>query len=143
MDCSLPYPLASDVSVQDFNSFIERKDKIGYKAEYRNGTVYIVDMTTSEHEAVIEVVGNRFRVANGGASFLTSPLQILGQPCKGIFPVYLIFGLLISVLPTAHESPSRDGSHIMPDLAVYPNTLFVPRPPVAHPGPPPSDKRVL
>ncbi|CAG8569902.1 10334_t:CDS:2 [Acaulospora colombiana] len=29
----------------------------------------------------------------------------------------------------------------MPDLAVYPNTLFVPRPPVPHPGPPPSDKR--
>ncbi|CAG8767844.1 6206_t:CDS:2, partial [Ambispora leptoticha] len=40
-----------------------------------------------------------------------------------------------------HQSPSGDGSYIMPDLAVYPNPLFVPPPPVPHPGPPPSDKR--
>ncbi|CAG8460786.1 5130_t:CDS:2, partial [Paraglomus brasilianum] len=40
-----------------------------------------------------------------------------------------------------HESPSRDGSRIMPDLAVQPHPLFVPPPPVPHPGPPPSDTR--
>ena len=82
MDCSLPYPLASDVSVQDFNSFIESKDKIGYKIEYKNGTVYIVDMPTSEHEAVISELRDFFNPNGGGIR--NSPLHVLGQPCKGI-----------------------------------------------------------
>src|SRR2546423_943214 len=76
MDCSLPYPLVSDVSVQEFNSFLESKDKIGYKIDYKNGTVYIVDMPTNEHEVVIFVLTKRFDVPNGGALAFNSPLQI-------------------------------------------------------------------
>ena len=146
MDCSLPYPLASDVSVQDFNSFIESKDKIGYKIEYKNGTVYIVDMPTAEHEKVVFLLMKRFDVPNGGVLDFNSPLQIFGQSCKGM-PSSLLDLWLIDFISypshTVHESPSRDGSRIIPDLAVYPNSFFVPRPPIPHPGPPPSDRSVL
>ncbi|CAG8514282.1 7606_t:CDS:2 [Paraglomus brasilianum] len=143
-ETSLPYPLASDVSVQDFNSFIESKDRIGYKIEYKNGTVYIVDMPTAEHERVVCVLNRCFEVPNGGAHNLNSPLQLFGQSCKGI-PSSLLDLWLIDFISypshTVHESPSRDGSRIMPDLAVLPHHRFVPPPPIPHPGPPPSDTR--
>jgi len=84
MNCSLPYPLASDVSVQDFNSFIESKDRIEYKIEYKNGTVYIVDMPTAEHEKVVILLIKRFDVPNGGVLEFNAPLQIFGQSCKRI-----------------------------------------------------------
>ncbi|CAG8498664.1 180_t:CDS:2 [Paraglomus occultum] len=57
----LPFPIASNVSQQEYNSFIENKEISGYKLDYRKGTVYIVEMASTEHEAVIEVVGNAFR----------------------------------------------------------------------------------
>ncbi|CAG8618868.1 9364_t:CDS:2 [Paraglomus brasilianum] len=78
-ETSLPYPLASDVSVQDFNSFIESKDGIGYKIEYKNGTVYIVDMPTTEHGKVVFLLSKCFDVPNGGVPEFNSPLQISGQ----------------------------------------------------------------
>ena len=106
MDCSLPYPLASDVSVQDFNSFIESKDGIGYKIEYKNGTVYIVDMPTAEHGKVVFLLSKRFDVPNGGVLDFNSPLQIFGQSCKRIPSIYLTFSLLISyhILPTQYTN---------------------------------------
>src|SRR5689334_12153656 len=61
MDCSVPYLLASDISVQEFNSFIESKEPSGYKFEYNNRCVYIVDMSSGEHEAVIEELRDCFR----------------------------------------------------------------------------------
>ena len=98
MDCSLPYPLATDVSVQDFNTFIESNDGIGYKIEYKNGTVYIIDLPTSEHEIVISVLARSFDVPNGDAPVFNAPLQILGHPCKGVPSKFqLIFPPFFSV----------------------------------------------
>ncbi|CAG8744965.1 15174_t:CDS:2, partial [Funneliformis caledonium] len=82
----------------------------------KQGTIYIVEMCSSEHEAVVEEIGNCFRAYGMGRN---APIQILGQPL--------------------HDAP--DGSRKAPDLAVRPHPTYVPDPPVPHPGPPPSDRR--
>ena len=147
MDCSVPYLLASDISVQEFNSFIETKELSGYKFEYNNRCVYIVDMCSDEHEAVISELRYCFGAPFPSTHLRNCPVQILGQPRKGILPVYLILGLLISNishhLSTVHMSPDRDGSRISPDLAILPHSAYVPPPPVPYPGPPPSSIRVI
>ncbi|CAG8472478.1 13319_t:CDS:2 [Cetraspora pellucida] len=122
-ETSLPYPLASDVSVEDYNSFIESGEISGYKFEYKNGTVYIVDMCSNEHEAIIEVLRDSFRAHCPITTYAiyNAPIQIRGQPL--------------------HESPAGDRTLIAPDLAVFPHPTYVPDPPVPHPGPPPSDTR--
>ncbi|CAG8673702.1 18800_t:CDS:2 [Gigaspora rosea] len=97
------------------------KEISGYKFEYYNGTVYIIDMCSNEHEAVIEALGDSFRAHSPTYAIYDAPIQIRGQPF--------------------HESPAGDGTRIAPDLAVFPHETYVPRPPVPHPGPPPSDTR--
>ena len=84
MDCSIPYLLASDISVKEFNSFIESKEPSGYKFEYNNRCVYIVDMCSSEHEAIIEELRDCFRAPFLGTRSINCPVQIRGQPRKGI-----------------------------------------------------------
>ncbi|CAG8503034.1 17189_t:CDS:2 [Gigaspora rosea] len=115
---SLPYPLASDVSVKDYNFFIESKEISGYKFEYCNGTVYIIDMCSNEHEAVNMVFQRCFDAHCPTYAAYDAPIQI-----------------------RVHESPAGDGARIAPDFAVFPHATYVPNPPVPHPGPPPSDTR--
>ncbi|CAG8528483.1 10081_t:CDS:2, partial [Scutellospora calospora] len=109
------------ISVEDYNSFIESKEISGYKFEYNNGTVYIIDMCTDVHEAVIEALRDSFRAHCPTTTYAiyNSPIQIRGQPL--------------------HKSPAEDGAHIAPDLSVFPHPTYVPKPPVPHPGPPPSN----
>ncbi|CAG8607828.1 7462_t:CDS:2, partial [Scutellospora calospora] len=110
-EASLPYPLASDVFVEEYNFFIENKEISGYKFEYNNGTVYIVDMCSNEHEAIVALM-YRFFSAHCPISS-TAPIQIRGRPRNW-----------------------RRYSH----FSVYPHKTYVPNPPVPHPGPPPSDR---
>ncbi|CAG8474775.1 10113_t:CDS:2, partial [Diversispora eburnea] len=116
----LPYPLASDVSVRDYNSFIENQESSVYKFEYKSGTVYIVEMISPEHEAVVDALRDYFRAHSPLTTYAppNAPIQTRGSP--------------------GHHSPAGDGTFIMPDLAVYPHRTYVPVPPV--PGPP-SDMR--
>ncbi|GET00362.1 hypothetical protein GLOIN_2v1734790 [Rhizophagus clarus] len=119
---SLPFQIASNISLQEYNSFIESKEISGYKLDYKKGTVYIVEMCSSEREAVVEIVGDAFRELCPRAIYglrTNAPIQILAQPL--------------------HEVP--DGTRRGPDLAVRPHSNFVPNPPVPHPGPPPGDIR--
>ncbi|CAG8602446.1 4290_t:CDS:2, partial [Diversispora eburnea] len=117
-ETNLPYPLASGVSVHDYNSFIENQESSVYKFEYKNGTVNIVEMSSPEHEAVVDVLRYYFCAHNPPAiTPPNAPIQVSGTPL--------------------HHSPARDGGRISPDLAVYPHPNFVPAPPVPHPGPPP------
>ncbi|GET00361.1 hypothetical protein GLOIN_2v1763913 [Rhizophagus clarus] len=117
---SLPFQIASNISLQEYNSFIESKEISGYKLDYKKGTVYIVEMCSSEREAVVEIVGDAFRELCPRAIYglrTNAPIQILAQPL--------------------HEVP--DGTRRGPDLAVRPHSNFVPNPPVPHPGPPPGE----
>jgi hypothetical protein len=85
MNCSLPFPIALEISVQDYNSFIEKHEsKSGYKLEYRKGTVYIVDMCSNEHEAVVDSLKQSFHAHDGTCALYDAPIQVRGTPCKRI-----------------------------------------------------------
>ncbi|RGB22091.1 hypothetical protein C1646_731242 [Rhizophagus diaphanus] len=119
---SLPFPIGSNISVEEYNSFIESKEISGYKFNYKNGTVYIAEMCSPEHEIVIEIIGDAFRELCPRAIYgprKDAPIQILGQPLHVM----------------------ADGIRRGTDLAIGPHRTFVPDPPVPHPGPPPSDIR--
>ena len=94
MNCSLPFPIALEISVQDYNSFIEKHEKkSGYKLEYRKGTVYMVDMRSSEHGAVVESLSQSFHAHDGTYALYNAPIQVRGTPCKRIFlldPLFII-----------------------------------------------------
>ena len=60
VNCSLPFPIASNISLRKYNSFVESKEQSRYKLEYRNGTVYVVEMYLTEHEAVVDIIGKYF-----------------------------------------------------------------------------------
>lgn len=146
VNCSLPFPVASNIPLHQYNSFIESKEISGYKLDYKKGTVYIVEMASTEHEAVGESVGFFFRNLCPGVPSDIAPIQVLGQPRKensSQFTWSLIsYGdLIFIIISKVHET--SDGSYRAPDLAVYPHSDFIPDPPVPYPGPPPSDRRVL
>lgn len=85
MNCSLPFPIALEISVQDYNSFIEKHEsKSGYKLEYRKGTVCIVDMCSNEHEAVVDSLSKSFHAHDGTYADYNAPIQVRGTPCKRI-----------------------------------------------------------
>ena len=87
VNCSLPFQLASNISVQKYNFLIENKEISGYKLDYKRGNVYIVEMCTAEHGAVVEIIGNAFRELYLRATYGSrnnAPIQVLGHPRKGI-----------------------------------------------------------
>jgi hypothetical protein len=85
MNCSLPFPIALEISVQDYNSFIEKHNsKSGYKLEYRKEIIYIVDMCSNEHEAVVDSLKQSFHAHDGTCALYDAPIQVRGTPCKRI-----------------------------------------------------------
>ncbi|CAG8715258.1 17638_t:CDS:2, partial [Funneliformis caledonium] len=145
-ESSLPFPIASNISLQKYNSFVESKEISGYKLDYKKGTIYIVEMCSTEHEAVVEIIGDAFREQCPRAIYGSrnnAPIQIRGQPRNGIssqfacsLTSYCV--LILMFLSKVHDAP--DGTRRAPDLAVYPHHTYVPDPPIKHPGPPPSDR---
>ncbi|CAJ0634005.1 314_t:CDS:2 [Entrophospora sp. SA101] len=120
---SLPFKIGSNISIKNYNKFLESRELSGYKLEYNNGNVFIIDMCTQEHEYVVALLQDYFKIPNGGV-IIDPPIIVLGQPL--------------------HPSPNADGLRIAPDIAVLPNEAYVPRPPNSGPlnlGPPPSDTR--
>jgi len=82
VNCSLPFPIASNITLQQYNSFVERKEISGYKLDYEKGTVYIVEIASPEHEAVVDAVGYYFKALCPGLP-RNAPIQVRGQPRKG------------------------------------------------------------
>ncbi|RIB08157.1 hypothetical protein C2G38_2147216 [Gigaspora rosea] len=118
---SLPFKIGSNISIKNYNKFLESREPSGYKFEYNNGNVFIIDMCTEVHEAVVALLQEYFRIPNGGV-IINPPIVVRGQ--------------------SLHPSPNADGLRIAPDIAVRPNKTYVPRPPNPGPlniGPPPSD----
>ena len=81
MGCSLPLEIGSNVSVKDYNAFLDSQESTGYRFHFVDRKVYIVDMTMPERQAVIAMLQNFFNVPNGGVIF-NSPIRVLGRPCK-------------------------------------------------------------
>nr|CAG8560788.1 9050_t:CDS:2 [Entrophospora candida] len=118
---SLPFQIGSKVSVKDYNTFLDRNESTGYKFYWNKGNVYIIEMANSDHECVISVLQECFRVPNNNV--ICGPIKVYGQPF--------------------HYNPINITEKMAPDVAVYPNIAYVPRPGVLHPGPPPSDTNGL
>src|SRR3954453_19606266 len=91
MNCSLPFPIALEIFVQEYNSFIEKyKPKSRYKLEYQKGTVYIVNMCSSEHRAGVNSLSQSFYAYNSTYSLYNALIQVHNMSYKRIFSYLLI-----------------------------------------------------
>ncbi|CAI2175736.1 10435_t:CDS:2, partial [Funneliformis geosporum] len=76
---SLPFRTGKNVSVNEYNIFLDRNESTGYKFYWENKNVYIIDMATSVSAAVIALLQDYFKVPNGG-EFFNPPIYVCGQP---------------------------------------------------------------
>jgi len=80
--CSLPLQIGSNVSVERYNKFIDRKAPRGYKYHYENGDVFIIDMSSYEHSSLVHFLADYFNVYNGATPMRNKPIRISGDTCK-------------------------------------------------------------
>src|SRR6185312_12115900 len=83
MNCSLPFKIGSNISIKNYNKLLESRELSGYKLEYNNGNVFIIDMCTQEHEGVVVLLQDYFKIPNGGV-IINPPIIVSGQPRKKI-----------------------------------------------------------
>nr|CAG8594535.1 4701_t:CDS:2 [Entrophospora candida] len=86
---------------------------LALNADNKTGSIYIIGMATPVHEAVVHQLQNFFKDPNRGVVD-DPPIVVLGQPHKGIYSI--------------HFKPNGSRIEIAPDVAIYPDTAFVPRP---------------
>nr|CAG8612085.1 9779_t:CDS:2 [Entrophospora candida] len=56
---SLPYKIGSNITIKEYNKFLERQESSGYKYQRRdNGDVFIIDMSNPVHTSVASPSGN-------------------------------------------------------------------------------------
>ncbi|CAJ0633563.1 8991_t:CDS:2 [Entrophospora sp. SA101] len=112
MECSLPFQIGSNITIKNYNTFLNNYGSEGYKfyfklnSDNKTGSVYIIDMATNVHEAIVNLLQKFFKVPNRGVIY-DPPMLALGQSHEGIY---------------------SSGFEIAPDVAVYPNTALVSRP---------------
>jgi len=80
--CSLPLQIGSNVSVERYNKFIDRKAPRGYKYHYENGDVFIIDMSSYEHSSLVTLLTLMLNVYNGATPMRNKPIRISGDTCK-------------------------------------------------------------
>ncbi|CAG8614280.1 1417_t:CDS:2, partial [Diversispora eburnea] len=114
---SLPFQIGKNVSVKEYNTFLERHESTGYKFYWKNKNVYIIEMANQDHEAVISYLQDCFKEPNNRVK-IHPPIEVYGQPY--------------------HFKPMGSGEKMAPDIAVCPSEAHVLRPLIPHPGPPPS-----
>ena len=79
--CSLPLQIGSNVSVERYNKFIDRKAPRGYKYHYENGDVFIIDMSSYEHSTLVILLTLMLNVQNG-TMLRNNPIEISGDTRK-------------------------------------------------------------
>ncbi|PKK61815.1 hypothetical protein RhiirC2_718158 [Rhizophagus irregularis] len=114
----LPFQIGSRVSVEAYNNFLENNVSTGYKFHWDNGDVYIVDMASPEHEALVTWLFKYFNIPNGGVDD-DPPIDI--------------------ALQSYHYDPTNVRLKTAADIAICPHITLV-QPPL-NPGPPPGDIR--
>ena len=91
---SLPFRIGKNVSVKEYNTFVDRHESTGYKFYWENKNVYIIEMANTDHKAVVSLLMDYFKVPNNGV--IVFPLiKVLPQPCKR-FP-FNMFGLWLAI----------------------------------------------
>ena len=88
---SLPLEIGSDITLNDYNAFLDRHEKVGYKFRWNNGVVTIIEMTKEEHGAVVSYLFDCFKEPNNGVR--RGLISVLGSPCKRFILICLVFGL--------------------------------------------------
>ncbi|RHZ57867.1 hypothetical protein Glove_382g29 [Diversispora epigaea] len=112
-ESSLPFHIGSNITIQNYNTFLNNHGSEGYKFYFelntgnKTGSVYIIDMASHVHECVLSRLQDFFKVPNGRVVD-DPPIKVIGQPL--------------------HFKPDGSGVEIAPDVAVYPDRAFVPRP---------------
>jgi len=79
-DYSFPFQIGSNITVRDYNDFLDQNEKIGYKFCWDRGNVYIIEIANPEHESVVSHLFKCFDEPNNGVK--RGPIKVLGQPCK-------------------------------------------------------------
>ncbi|RHZ75718.1 hypothetical protein Glove_212g57 [Diversispora epigaea] len=117
---SLPYKIGSNITIKEYNKFLEHKESSGYKYQRENnGDVFIIDMSDPEHDRVVALLQRYFNIPNNNVLF-NPPIEVSGDGF--------------------HFSPSGTGELIASDVSVYPNNNHVKQPRIPYPGPPPGNK---
>ncbi|CAB4463637.1 unnamed protein product [Rhizophagus irregularis] len=116
----LPISIGQNISVKNYNHFLDSNESSGYKFEYNNGEVSIVDMSSREHAATASLLQRYFNLPNGN-NVWNPAIDVCGD--------------------AFHFSPAGNGVKIAADVAVYPAKSYVPDPPIPGLGPPPCDTR--
>jgi len=100
MECSLPFQIGSNITIKNYNTFLNNHGSEGYKfyfelnADNKTGSVYIIGMTTPVHEAVVNLLQEFFKVPNRGVIY-DPPIVVIGQPRKGIYSSIYSSSLLV------------------------------------------------
>ena len=82
MGCSLPYKIGSDITIEEFNNFLERQESSGYKYQRKNNVnVFIIDMSNHKRCLVASLLQNFFKAANDGV-FIDPPIVVGIDECK-------------------------------------------------------------
>jgi hypothetical protein len=91
-DYSLPLQIGSNISVKEYNTFLNRNENTGYKFNWERGEVFIVEMTKAVREAAVSYIQDCFKEPNNGVK--VGPIEVLNQPCKRFFLlICLLFDL--------------------------------------------------
>jgi hypothetical protein len=81
MVCSLPLQIGKNVSIKDYNTFLDRNESTKFKFHWKDRNVYIVAMPKPVHEAVVSMLQDYFEIPNGNVMF-GPPIKVLGAPRK-------------------------------------------------------------
>ncbi|RHZ81670.1 hypothetical protein Glove_117g31 [Diversispora epigaea] len=135
---SLPFQIGKKISVKNYNKFLDRNEKTGYKFNWEDKNVFIIELASQEHASVVSYLQDCFKEPNNRARI--GPIEVSGQPCKGFSfsPLDLWRIITICIFHIVHFNPTGHREKIAPDVAVCPSEDHVLRPLNSHPGPPPS-----
>ncbi|CAB4425474.1 unnamed protein product [Rhizophagus irregularis] len=79
---SLPRQIGSNISVKEYNAFLNRNENTGYKFNWERGEVFIVEMAKAVHEAAVSYIQDCFKEPNNGVK--VGPIEtIINQPDMG------------------------------------------------------------
>ncbi|CAG8610702.1 7916_t:CDS:10, partial [Dentiscutata heterogama] len=109
----ITHKIGSKITIKEYNKFLERQESSSYKYQRRdNGDVFVIDMSGYEHDLVVTLLQDYFKVPN---NTIIDPPIIVGSD-------------------TFHYSPSGTGELIAADVSVYPNRNHVQQSRAPYPG---------
>ncbi|RIB01518.1 hypothetical protein C2G38_2150419 [Gigaspora rosea] len=104
-DESLPFQIGKNISVKEYNDFLDRNESSGYKFHFDKKNIYIIEMAYAPHERVISYLQDCFKEPNNRVKL--GPIITSGQ--------------------SYHYNPIGIGEKIAPDIAVCPRENLVQR----------------